>query len=330
VKSDWVRAEAGVAKKDAKLIPVKAASLSYDDIPLPFGDMHTENITSFELIKGAVVAQLAKPVTPVSPLQETKGLFKYNALSWVSIIGGSLTLFGTFKVFLSFADWAQWVIDHWDEKNRLFWHFVLGWAGIQIPKQFVPYCTFTLFIITLVIGVNFGATREERSTVIKSMKEKMTRPLKQQFSELWVYIIFLIVFPAISMILGPPKLPLFGTIEVRTPVMLMASLLCLLPFFFMPRTKTDATKISKDRHWYRLSAVLNFIIASVLLGLPVIRGHASAEFVPLAFFLLSVPLVFTPLKPLAKRLSFLVMGTLLLFALNEVSKLHLIEYLSPA
>jgi hypothetical protein len=39
VRSDWVRAEAGRAKADGKLIPVKTPDLTYGDIPLPFGEM---------------------------------------------------------------------------------------------------------------------------------------------------------------------------------------------------------------------------------------------------------------------------------------------------
>jgi adenylate cyclase len=42
VGSDWARAEAGRAKAEGKLIPVKAPGLTYSDIPLPFGEMHTE------------------------------------------------------------------------------------------------------------------------------------------------------------------------------------------------------------------------------------------------------------------------------------------------
>src|SRR6476469_7759392 len=49
IKSDWVRAEAGAAKKEGKLIPVKTADVAYADIPLPFGEMHTENVGSTEL-----------------------------------------------------------------------------------------------------------------------------------------------------------------------------------------------------------------------------------------------------------------------------------------
>jgi TIR domain len=50
VKSDWVRAEAGRAKAEGKLTPVKTYDVAYSDIPLPFGEMHTETFESSELI----------------------------------------------------------------------------------------------------------------------------------------------------------------------------------------------------------------------------------------------------------------------------------------
>src|SRR6266699_7265689 len=83
VKSDWVRAEAGRAKAEGKLIPVKTADVAYADIPLPFGEMHTENVEASPLIRAAVVAQLAKPVVePSAVALLTKG-FKYELLTWV-------------------------------------------------------------------------------------------------------------------------------------------------------------------------------------------------------------------------------------------------------
>src|SRR5215468_2690940 len=71
IKSDFVRAEAGRAKADGKLIPVKERDVAYGDIPLPFGEMHTEDLQKRELIRAAVVAQLAKPQTKASPWRRT-------------------------------------------------------------------------------------------------------------------------------------------------------------------------------------------------------------------------------------------------------------------
>src|SRR6266850_3153815 len=77
IQSDWVRAEAGRAKADGKLIPVKTADVSYADIPLPFGEMHTENVGSTDLIRAAIVAQLSKPTVQQSPFWQLTSTFKY-------------------------------------------------------------------------------------------------------------------------------------------------------------------------------------------------------------------------------------------------------------
>src|SRR5215471_13920403 len=115
IRSDWVRAEAGAAKKDGKLIPVKTADVAYADIPLPFGEMHTENLEASQLVRAAVVAQLAKPaVEPTAAALLTKGL-KYELLTWVGIVGGALTLFTNLSAVLKLADWARLLVQNWKE-----------------------------------------------------------------------------------------------------------------------------------------------------------------------------------------------------------------------
>src|SRR5262249_22648257 len=58
--SEWVLAEASQARKDGKLIAVRAPSLPADQIPLPFGEVHTERLEDRPKILAAVVAQLAR------------------------------------------------------------------------------------------------------------------------------------------------------------------------------------------------------------------------------------------------------------------------------
>jgi hypothetical protein len=50
IKSDFVRSEASRAYADQKLIPIKDASLEYAQIPLPFGELHTENLSELAWI----------------------------------------------------------------------------------------------------------------------------------------------------------------------------------------------------------------------------------------------------------------------------------------
>ena len=56
IKPDWVRGEAGQAKREGKLIPVKTSKLTYADIPLPFGEVHREcHIDQFNQGSGCLV-----------------------------------------------------------------------------------------------------------------------------------------------------------------------------------------------------------------------------------------------------------------------------------
>ena len=104
IKSDWVRAEAGRAKADGKLIPVKTADVAYADIPLPFGEMHTENVGSTELIRAAIVAQLAKPAESLSPFRQITSTFKYQIL-----IGG-IVLYLAIWIVVNFTAYI-WDVD---------------------------------------------------------------------------------------------------------------------------------------------------------------------------------------------------------------------------
>jgi len=154
IKSDWVRAEAGRAKADGKLIPVKTPELTYAEIPLPFGEMHTENIGSTDLIRAAIVAQLAKPAVSQSPFWQVTSTFKYQILTWIGIVGSAITLFANLSGVLDLADWARELVAHWHEWNQIVWGWVFGWFKITVPKEFVTTISFIVFTATLVAGTN--------------------------------------------------------------------------------------------------------------------------------------------------------------------------------
>ena len=167
IRSDWVRAEAGTAKNEGKLIPVKTSDIAYADIPLPFGEMHTENVASTDLIRAAVVGQLAKPaVEPTAWALLTKG-FKWELLTWWGIIGGAITLFVAISTTLKLADWARVLVRHWKEWTHAFWVWSFSWLGIHLPPEWTPVLSFLLFGSFLTIGQAFQFYR-----TIKNQSDK--------------------------------------------------------------------------------------------------------------------------------------------------------------
>jgi len=157
VKSDCVRAEAGRAKAEGKLIPVKTSDVAYADIPLPFGEMHTDNVESTDLIRAAIVAQLAKPAVTPSPLCQITGVFKYQVLTWVGIVGSVITLFANLNGVLNFADWARELVAHWHEWNQIIWGWAFSLVGLRVPREFVPIISFIASVGLLIAGVNLSA-----------------------------------------------------------------------------------------------------------------------------------------------------------------------------
>jgi hypothetical protein len=169
IKSDFVRAEAGRAKADGKLIPVKESDVAYGDIPLPFGEMHTEDLRRRDLIRAAVVDQLAAPMVQRSAWWMVSKSFKYEVLTWAGIIGGALTLFSNLGALLTFTEWARWLTNHWSLLAQAAWQLILGWLGIQVPRYLSLYLTFSSFITLTSIATIVKARRDGNETVRPSI-----------------------------------------------------------------------------------------------------------------------------------------------------------------
>lgn len=121
VKSLWVRSEAGRAQADHKLIPLKAGSITYDDIPPPFNLIHAEDVTNRGQLLLAVNSQLSKPPpTPVVVKQ-----FKHQLYSWIGVIGSVITLFSNLRGATELAKWIHFLVEGWAEVVTQFWRTVL-------------------------------------------------------------------------------------------------------------------------------------------------------------------------------------------------------------
>jgi hypothetical protein len=167
VKSDFVRAEAGRAKADGKLIPIKDG-VSYGDIPLPFGEMHTEDLAKRDLIRAAIVALLAKPQVQPSAIGMASRTLRYQLLTWVGIVGGAITLFANLRGVLDLADWAQWLATTWRTYTTAFWQTLFGWLGIKVPNEFASLLTFIAFGIGTAIGAHGYQWRRRKFPVASS------------------------------------------------------------------------------------------------------------------------------------------------------------------
>ena len=176
VLSDWVRAEAGQAKANGKLIPVKADGVGYGDIPLPFGEMHTEPISNTAQIRAAVVAQLAKPQVAPSGFWMATADVRYAFLTWFGIIGGAITLFTSLKGVITLADWAKILVENWTAWTHAFWRVVMGWTGVRVPHALVPLLNFILFVLSSIIAIRIRYARRDARLPDQGYSQELPPP----------------------------------------------------------------------------------------------------------------------------------------------------------
>jgi hypothetical protein len=357
VRSDWMRAEAGRAKADGKLIPVKTPDVAYADIPLPFGEMHTENVASTSLIRAAVVSQLAKSAVTPSPVWQITSTFKYQILTWIGIVGSAITLFANLNGVLDLADWARELVAHWHEWNQIIWRWIFGWMGVKVPKELVPLISFTLFATMVVIGANLSLRAETNS-----VNSQNVTPVKTRVGILGkgvvLYLLTTITFTVISLTIlyfifpSPPLVTNDSSQEelrtvfhemvhqkqvekmVMWPIVLISGI-CLPMAYLLYFVKGQAA-------WVLISSLLFLVMSGCLLYAPLISnsGNSASESgysiladVLSIYGLLQIcwmaVILFSPLQQLTRRLAFVVLGVLLLIVLSEISKLNLHQYLKP-
>jgi hypothetical protein len=326
IKSDWVRAEAGAAKAQGKLIPVKTPDVAYADIPLPFGEMHTESVGSTELIRAAVVAQLAKPAVEPRPWALLARGFKYELLTWVGIVGGALTLFTNLGAVLKLADWATVLVRHWEEWTHAFWVWAFGWLGIHVPPVWAPVLSFLLFWALLTIG----SAIKFKSTTQSSKGKYQGKGFRIGAISMLLWMIFvssvvtLVVTNTYERIVGAPMSSMsgmFGTDIIAwsiTPAIVIA---------VFARQRLHAT-ISAVLFFGAFSLIMLMQLDITLMQLdPFSSALVVLTVVLLAWIAPVILLLVAPAKAVSRRLIFLALGVLLLIALNELS--NLVRDLAP-
>jgi hypothetical protein len=158
IHSDWVRAEAGRAKAEGKLIPVKVSGIDYDKLPLPFGEMHTENIDQLQLIKAAISSLLSRPAIEPSPSWLTSRVIRHQAIIWMGIVGSAITLFSGLSTLLQLADWAHWIVNHWHLWTHGVWSWLLAYFQIQVPEYLSQVLTLIFFTGMMAFSVHRSST----------------------------------------------------------------------------------------------------------------------------------------------------------------------------
>jgi len=331
IGSDWARAEAGRAKAEGKLIPVKAPALTYSDIPLPFGEMHTENLNATDLIRAALVAQLSKPAVAPSTLWLVTRAVRLQFLTWAGIVGGAITIFSSLRGLINLSDWARWIVTHWHEWTQAFWATALSWIGVHVHPSFVPALSFTVFIVMAVAGTVLRTKKPAFPDGPSPVTPSKARVLKSIAGRFGIYVIWCAAFlgmVTVANVLGAtPR----NMLELLAVFPLVPVAVIILASRDRPNCLALVTLLTV--FWIVLAVVPLFPIArdtseqeQLTLGWAAVF---SATLVPIGA--IAIDLI-APVKSINQRLLFLATGALLLVALNMISRLgldHLLVATSP-
>jgi TIR domain len=158
VKSEWVRAEANRARAAGKLIPVKMEDVSYEDIPLPFGEIVTISLKDNEELRKAVVSTLNRPGQPAPAWSQAIASIRRDLLTWFGVFGMVITIFSGLRETIILSEKLRWLVEHWLEVSSKFWQGILSVVHITVPPTVVPALTLGLLLAITAIGIRLSQT----------------------------------------------------------------------------------------------------------------------------------------------------------------------------
>lgn len=329
VGSEWVQSEAGRAHANQKLIPVKVRGLDYTDIPLPFDNIHTENLADHDKILAAVVSQLAKPELTPSTLPLVKNIARFELISWLGILGGAITLFTNMGSLLKLSDWARWVVVHWVEWVQTFWSWVFSIFSIEIPLIFQLEITFTIFLLITSISSNISNTFKE--TGIPKI-----RSYGRQFIGLNIFIsmiIIIVIYPINKYMQYLIELPNIND-SIKLLISLFSLIFIILEIFLIiffiiykwPTKHAINTSIALTVLWF------TYFISAGLTTPSIVDDGEGFDYViisaSITIVISIIMLFFAVPKLIPKRFWSILIFLVIIICANEISKLD-INILSP-
>ena len=316
VNSDWVQAEAAAAHSDRKLVPLKALLLSYDQIPPPFNNLHTTNYDNHEAVLTAVKMQLAKAPTPPPMWKKAR----YEALTWFGIIGGALTLANALSAFRDLAKWIHFILDNWKELLYNLWSTLFSYIGLSISKDMALCFSSICFLFGISIGSIFSEKRFNKN-ILRFGLLFLSPGILLLVMNIIYWIIGQKSLTVIYMLSIAPSIMIFclligdGTKIKRFEVGILYIILIYISYGFIENISNLSETINMLLYNSKMFSIYGSDNDPAGLLFSVYTCFAVILAIPLA------PVVICPADGLIKRLSFLLIGVILIFGLSEASKL---------
>jgi hypothetical protein len=218
------------------------------------------------------------------------------------------------------ADWAQSLAAHWHDLSHMIWAWVFSWVHIKVSRVYAALLSFVIFSVMAIVGGNMHWWRGTQVSVVRTVKNVL-----QLLIGVFLYLLSMsAMFGLVTSFV--PNMPE----KIENEWLLATALIAVIsPILYLCYLR------SSERLWIlAVSILFAFVGGCLLIPLTGPTTGFSITF-GLVFTIMWLTIggvavmLFSPLKQLTKRLSFIVLGMLTLVALSEISKLNLHQYLQP-
>ena len=341
VGSDFVRAEAGRAKADSRLIPVKTADIGYETIPLPFGEMHTEPLNNSELVATAVARLLAQAPTRRPLVARLTSAVRYEVLTWFGIIGATITVFSGMQSFLQMADWIHFFLLRWNELTETFWKWIFSWAGFDLHAAWVPTLTFFGFAVPMIFGTWMtGRLARGQAGDVQSQTENHDNLAISNPFLLLAFVLLIGLGPmlfSLGLMFAGTFFGMSDQLAAFSATMAYVALIFITPVILLLACRRRMESLAFLLLYAPLVFLLGIMPMAALgnaadMTLPAHKyAHNIFSGVVLALaFQTSIPaaLSLVAVNRLNRRVLFILLGVGILLGLNEISKFDLAKHLT--
>jgi hypothetical protein len=279
-------------------------------------------------------------------------MLRANILTWFGVLGGAITLFSSLQTVLVLADWVHWAVGLWKTWMHGAWSKVFNWIGVSVRAELYPILTFAVFAIAIAVAARLTASSSraaELATADTGSQDAPGFPAGRRN----VALTLLVLSVAMLSIVYWGSTHYFWTKHTEWHSDTI-SLLYLVPAIMWIALAHDRARAAQVTGlMIAFSIVLMFLpirdwsnnplqfestdrIIQELLepseSLLDPAGHAweIALVGAITFHCLIVfSMIYAPIRALARRSTFILIGLVFILALNEGAKMELSRYLLP-
>ena len=239
-----------------------------------------------------------------------------QVLTWIGIVGATITLVGNLGTLVTLANWCQWLVDNYKHFTESVAAYVSQLLSLKITGPEIAYGLYFLFLVSLAAGA-------------RSMSSDMHSPARFRFICSAILLILILgICRAEAAIFGAWELG--NTYHTFFGIILLCALALNFPQIRSAKDCLLITGLSVLlylAHWLMNTGKLFNIFTlwglSDITLIELFKGQGPRDLFVTSFVLLIVPIIphlIAPYRPLLRRCSFVALGIAIVLGLSEVSR----------